>query len=81
MKDFTNNKATQNRGVGILERSASTARRVRADPVSATASVKPDGKASAISKGGVILRPVTDAVLGFGFFVLHKMRLPDLLHP
>lgn len=44
-------------------------------------SVKPDGEATAIYESGVILIPVTGAVLGLRFLVLHKMRILALPHP
>lgn len=50
------------------------------EPVDLGLSIKPDGEATAIDEGSVILFPVTGAVLGFGFLVLHKMRLPALPH-
>ena len=53
----------------------------RRKPVVNDGLINPKGEASTLGKGSVILRPVTDAVLRFGGFVLHKMRLPDGLHP
>ena len=81
MKDLTNNKAAKYSGISIKEGPAWSACRDRVNPVSTRVRVKPDGETSPPDKRGVILRPVTDAVSRFGGFVVHKMRLPDLLHP
>jgi hypothetical protein len=81
MKDFTKSEAAENCGIGIGIRPASTARLAMIEPLVERMRIKPYGEATAICKGGVILFPVTGAVLGFGFLVLHKIRIPSQPHP
>ena len=81
MKDFSKSEAAEYCGVGIGVRPASTASLAMIDPLDLGLGIKPEGKATAIGEGGVILYPVTGAVNGFGFLVLHKMRIPAQPHP
>ena len=81
MKDFSKSEAAENRGVGIGVRPASTASLAMIDTLDLGLGIKPEGKATAIGEGSVILYPVTGAVNGFGFLVLHKMRIPAQPHP
>jgi hypothetical protein len=81
MKDLTKSQRAEYGSISIDARPTATRRCLVIDPGVAGTSIKPDREATAINEGGGILIPVTGAVLGFGIFVLHKIRLPDLLHP
>ena len=81
MKDFSKSEAAENRGVGIGIRPARTARLAMIDPLDLGLGIKPEGEATAIGEGGVILFPVTGAVNGFGILVHDKMRIPGQPHP
>ena len=81
MKYFSKSEAAENRGIRIGVRPAATSRLAMIDPQVERIRIKPEGKATAIGKGGVILFPVTGAVFGFGFLVHDKMRIPGQPHP
>ena len=78
MKDFSKSEAAQYRGIRIDIRPATAARLADIDPLVTSLGIKPEGEATAIAQSG---NPVTGAVGGFWFLVLHKTRIPGQPHP
>jgi hypothetical protein len=77
MEDLAQQQATADGGIRVEEWPTTTNGCGGRKPLIKGRLIDPKGETSATSKGGVILRPVTDAVLSFGGFLFHTKRLPD----
>jgi hypothetical protein len=67
-------------GIGVRARSARLAGFLVVEPELKDIFIKPNSKATALSKRFVILRPVADAVLLL-FLLFHKLRITASPHP
>jgi len=81
VKELSDSQGADYGRVGVEAGLAAAARGVRVEPGINGRLVEPQGEASTLNEGGVILAPVLDAVRGFGILLFHKLRLPASPHP
>src|ERR1044072_969615 len=81
MKELTDSEQSQYCRGSILERRARATRLSRVDPGVNYRLVNPECETSAASESFVIVFPVTDAVDGFGFLLVHSFRISASPHP
>ena len=81
MIDLLQSGHTEDGGVRVVARFASLAAFLVVTPRMNDVITDPESKTTALNKSVVILFPIAETVGSFGFFVLHKSRIPVLSSP